>query len=331
MKKMLIIIKIAVILLSSSFIGYGIFCKDYKALNRYPEISANLKTHVYEISHLIGNRDTKDISKLNKTADYIKSEFEKIGYMVEFQHYNAIVGNGTKRAVKNIIAKRADAHDKDITVLGAHYDTCNNPGADDNTSGVSGLIEIARYMYNDESSKNMEFVAFVNEEPPFFKRQYMGSVVYVKDAIKNKKDIKQAIILEMIGYYKDRYFSQFYPFGLGFFYPNKGNFIAFVGNKESKNLTKNLKEYFDENSPLPSQKLGFDHDLIVGTDYSDHYYFWKTKYAPAIMVTDTSFFRNFNYHQDSDTYDTLDYERMSEVVVGVSEFIKKSSTITKSP
>jgi len=272
----------------------------------------NLKNHVYKLSHVIGDRSVSRFDKLNDAAEYITKEFRAFGYEVTFQPYS------TRGMVfKNIIVtKKGCKSPNEIVILGAHYDTCNNPGADDNASGVAGLLELARTFHGKKTERTLKFIAFVNEEPPFFKKNTMGSRVYTAAAKENGDNIKAALVLEMIGYYSNKPKSQHYPPGFSFFYPKKANFIGVAGNFNSSRLTKTVVSSFKKGTEFPIESI-IAPSLLPGIDYSDNWSFWKEGYA-AVMITDTAFYRNPHYHKASDTYETLDYESISEVVNGLS-------------
>jgi Zn-dependent M28 family amino/carboxypeptidase len=283
--------------------------------------AANLKEHVVMLSHKIGDRNIVAYEKLTKAADYITGQFEKYGYKVEFQTYEV-----DGKPVKNIIAtKLGTKKPKEQIIVGAHYDTCANPGADDNASAVAGLLELARLMTDQPTGRTIKFIAFVNEEPPFFKTKNMGSMVYAQQAKARGDNIKAVIILEMIGYYSDKPNSQKYPPFFGRFYPDKGNFIAVVGNFASKPLVKKITNLFQQSSSFPIESIA-TFTFIPGIDWSDHWSFWQYGY-PAIMITDTGFYRNPNYHKQSDTYETLNYENIAEVVVGLQGVLTKLATL----
>jgi Zn-dependent M28 family amino/carboxypeptidase len=201
--------------------------------------------------------------------------------------------------------------------MGAHYDTIpDTPGADDNASGVAGVLELARLAVLEPSSKTVRFVAFTLEEPPLFRTRHMGSYVYAKSLKKEKVKVKGMISLEMIGYYCDRKGCQYYPFSFfKWFYPNKGDFIAFVGNVSSKAFTKRVKDAFMQASTLPVESLNTV-SIVPGIDFSDHSSFWKFGF-PAFMVTDTAFFRNPYYHSAGDIANTLDFKRMALLIYGL--------------
>lgn len=283
---------------------------------RYPAHSdftlpARLQNHVCRLSQDIGERSIFRYEALVKTRQYIADSFRSLGYAVEFQEYKLY-----DKLVSNIIATKAGAEKSGRTIiLGAHYDSCLNPGADDNASGVAGILELARLMRDIKTRHTLKFVAFVNEEPPFFKTEDMGSRVYVRGAKVKGEDIRAVIILEMIGYYSQRPCSQRYPLFFGIGYPNKGNFITVVGDFASRRLASAVAGSFKKYSAFPVQ-IFLGPRFISGVDFSDHWSFWQEGF-PAVMVTDTAFYRNKNYHKHSDTADTLDYLSMAAVVEGL--------------
>ena len=194
-----------------------------------------LESHVRRLSEDIGDRSVFNYNALQEAQQYIAEQLSSFGYNVEFQDYTI-----SDKPTKNIIAlKEGSKNPQEIIIIGAHYDTCFNPGADDNASAVAGLLELARSLYSKETKRSIKFIAFVNEEPPFFHTEEMGSRVYVKAAKKRGEDIRGALILEMIGYYSDKPHSQRYPPLFGLFYPNKGNFIGVV--KMSNNINSSFR------------------------------------------------------------------------------------------
>lgn len=276
------------------------------------QLTERLRSHVYKLAHEIGGRSTFEYENLKQAERYITEELSSFGYKIEFQSYS-VYG----KTVKNIIAiKNGMSKPEEVILLGAHYDTCFNPGADDNASGVSLLLELARTFSNTPANRTIKFIAFVNEEPPFFQTEEMGSMVYVREAQKKEEDIKTSLILESVGYYTDKPNSQHYPPLFNPFYPNKGNFITIVGNFSSRWLVKKVVAGFKEKTQFPIESV-VTFSFVPGVDFSDNWSFWKGGY-PSIMITDTALYRNPNYHSASDTYETLDYEAMAELVKGFS-------------
>lgn len=289
------------------------------ASSNIESISGRLKNHVYVLSHEIGNRDVFDhYANLERSADYIADAFKNYGYEISFQEYEV-----ENRKVRNIIAtKYGTDQSGEIILIGAHYDTCENPGADDNASGIAGLLELARLISDKPMKKTIKLIAFVNEEPPFFKTEAMGSRVYARVAKEHKDNVRAIVILECIGYYSDAPFSQRYPPFLGLFYPNKGNFIGVVGNFKSRLLVTEVAASLKAISGLPVESVALD--LSPAISFSDHWSFWKEGYS-AVMVTDTAFLRSQTYHQRFDTYEKLNYQKMALVIQGLETFVLKKS------
>ncbi|HCZ11886.1 MAG TPA: aminopeptidase [Nitrospiraceae bacterium] len=277
-------------------------------------IKANLIETVKRLAHDIGERSYRDTDKLNKAADYIEKKFRSYGCEVRKQPFGYL-GNTYYNVSCEI--KGAGNPQDGILVIGAHYDTVTGtPGADDNASGIAGLLELARLAVTKSFQRTVRFVAFSLEEPPTFMTKHMGSYVYAKSLKQEGIKVCGMISLEMLGYYSDRKNSQYYPFPIfKWFYPDKGNFITFVGNIRSMSFTKKVKRYFQESSSLPAESFN-GISLIPGVNFSDHWGFWEFGYS-AFMITDTAFYRNPHYHAPGDTFETLDYERMTEFVIGL--------------
>jgi Zn-dependent M28 family amino/carboxypeptidase len=276
------------------------------------ELKTNLTKHIAYLAGEIGERNVIAYGPLEKSAQYIEDDFKRLGYEVKSQEYVVQM-----RKVRNLIAEiPGGPRAKEIVVLGAHYDTVYDcPGADDNTSGVAALLELARLLKGSHPARTVRFVAFVNEEPPWFQTEDMGSLVYAEQAHNLKENIVAAISLETIGMYSDAEGSQQYPAGFRSRYPSKGNFIAFIGDLDSRALVRDAILSFRASTKFPSEGSAVP-AAIPGVGWSDHWSFWQEGY-PAIMVTDTAPFRNPNYHQPTDKPETLDYDRMARVVHGL--------------
>jgi hypothetical protein len=252
---------------------------------------------------------------LNYTADYIYSEFKKTCDTVYYQKFK----------VNNIIYKNVVASigtdKKERIIIGAHYDVCGQQeGADDNASGLVGVLELARMLSKEKLDYRIDFVAYSLEEPPFFGTKNMGSYIHAKSLHDQKIDVKGMICLEMIGYYSDEPNSQKYPLGiLKLFYGNKGNFITVVQNFNNGGFGKQVKELMTNQKLLPTKSF-IGPASLGGTDFSDHRNYWEFGYN-AIMITNTSFYRNPNYHQTSDKIETLDLNRMCKVIDEVSNCV----------
>ncbi|MFL5731028.1 MAG: M28 family peptidase [Cytophagaceae bacterium] len=316
MKKMLYTSAFIVILISAFIflIKNPILGKVLRDLNaNVPVSEENLKNTVKFLTTTTKPRNFYNQQSLNASAAFIMAEFKKYGYQVEEQKY---LVEGVE--VKNIICSYGP-EDAERIIVGAHYDVCEEQaGADDNASGVAGLLELARILQvnKPELKYRIDLVAYTLEEPPFFRTSQMGSAVHAKYLSENNIKVKAMICLEMIGYFSDKPKSQEYPVkALKTLYPSTGNFIAVVGKMGDSELTKHMKKKMLEGSSIGVESINAP-ESMTGIDFSDHLNYWKYKFS-AIMITDTSFYRNKNYHQKSDTMDTLNFSKMAEVVKGV--------------
>lgn len=206
-------------------------------------------------------------------------------------------------------------------IVGAHYDSvATTPGADDNASGVAVLLEIARAVSGLKIKRTVRLVAFVNEEPPYFKTDQMGSLVYAKHLKREGVTVHAMIALDMLGYYSDAPNSQRYPPVIGRFYPSTANFLAFVGNVEGGPVIRSAQAVFKAAQPdLPVEVIAAP-AMVQGVDFSDHWSFWQQGY-PGFMITDTAFFRSAHYHEPSDTPATLDYTRLAKAAKGITAVV----------
>lgn len=276
------------------------------------ELAERLQRHVEILAGEIGERNLFTYEGLERAATYIEAEFEARGYHVASQEYEV-----QGKPCRNLIASVAGAKEGEgELIIGAHYDTNpGTPGADDNASGVAVLLELAAMAAGRPANRTVRFVAFVNEEAPWFGTAAMGSLVYARRAKEREAKIDGMISLEMVGYYSDRPGSQSYPPGFRFFYPDQGNFIALVSDLWSWSWKNRVKRLLRQNTTLPVESTA-TFRFVPGVDLSDHRSFWDQGYR-ALMVTDTAFYRNPNYHAASDTPRTLEYARMAELTRGL--------------
>jgi len=281
----------------------------------------SIKKHINRLAVDIGPRPVTNELSIKKTENYITNYFKNIGLQVQLQQYkygNYDITNIITGSQENLLSSK-------YYVIGAHYDSVPETyGADDNASGIAVLLELARYTIQEKISLPVRFVAFTAEEPPTFSTRYQGSKVFVKSALKNKDEILGAIILEMVGYTSN---EQAYPLVLKWMgYPSKGNFIGIVGNRKSKKFGQSIFQSFKKNDQLPVETLfvPFNGRILPDTRLSDHSPFWDAGLS-AVMITDTAFFRNPNYHTPKDTFDTLDYFFMAELVKSLLITLKKLS------
>jgi len=283
---------------------------ERELLDRKQVLIENLYKHVEYLSVNIGERHLWKDDSLCKAADYIESFFTYYGYTVWRQTYLCY-----GKSVSNLFAEK-NGMDKEIVVIGAHYDTVpGTPGADDNASAVAGLLELARLLKELPIKKTIIFAAFVNEEPPCFGSYNMGSMVYAKHLREQRISVEVMISLEMIGYFSGKRIQKFPLPGMGFFYPKTGDFIGVVGNLHSHKYVPFFKKRIREYSNIDTRSLTAP-EFFGGINLSDNYSFWHHGYR-AVMITDTSFFRNRHYHQETDTIDTLNFEKMAEVIKGL--------------
>lgn len=287
------------------------------SLAQIPELALEqrLRDHVEALSDSIGERNVWRPAALRAAAAYIRGAFTAAGCAVQAQAYEA---QGVR--CENLEVTLGGAEPARIVIVGAHYDTvAGSPGADDNASGVAGLIEIARALRPMSLGCTVKLVAFVNEEPPFFFSGEMGSLVYARAARRRGDDIRLMLSLEMLGCYSDAPGSQGYPPLLRWFYPDRGNFIAFVSNLRSRRALQAVVQAFRSVSDFPAERLASP-AIVPGVAWSDQLSFWRAGYA-AVMVTDTAFYRNDHYHRASDTPETLDYRSMARVVDGLAQAV----------
>jgi len=272
---------------------------------------SRLEAHVRKLSVELAPRDESHIENLDRVAAYIKSEFSQTGASVSEQPYRV-----QGKSYRNVIAQFG-AESAERIIIGAHYDTAGPlPGADDNASGVAGLIELARLLGKQHLPLRVELVAFSLEEPPYFRTTSMGSSVHAESLRKQNIRVRAMFSLEMIGYFSDAPNSQHFPVGvLSAFYPLTGNFISLVGRPSEGLLVRQTKAAMRSASPLPVYSINAP-TFVVGVDFSDQLSYWNAGYS-AVMITDTAFYRNRNYHTVQDTEEKLDYHRMAMVVEGV--------------
>ena len=250
-------------------------------------------------------RTYQNINILNKVADYIKRQFQLVSDSVVEQKYNF---RDTK--YKNIICS-INTDKKERVIIGAHYDVCGDQdGADDNASGVAGLLELARIMKDTKLDYRIDFVAYSLEEPPFFRSDFMGSHIHSKYLYDNKIPVKGMISLEMIGYFDDKPNSQDYPLGfLSWFYGDKADYIMVAQKYWNGRFSNDIKYLMKKNNLIPTKSFKAPR-FVPGIDFSDHLNYWDYGYS-AVMITNTSFYRNNNYHKKSDKLETLDLKRLA--------------------
>ncbi|HZG51328.1 MAG TPA: M28 family peptidase [Pyrinomonadaceae bacterium] len=279
--------------------------------SRPPVDVARLEAHVRMLSETFAPRDEGHPENLGRVAAYLRKEFERANAVVSEQPFTS-----RGQTYRNVIASFGP-RTNEMIVVGAHYDTAGAlPGADDNASGVAGLIELAYLLGRTPPAARIELVAFALEEPPYFRSPLMGSAVHAASLKSGGFAVRAMLSLEMIGYFSDQPDSQQYPVSvLKAFYPSRGNFIAVIGKIDQGHLVRRVKKAMMAASPLAVSSINAPRS-IPGVDFSDHLNYWNEGYD-ALMITDTAFYRNPHYHTSADTHDTLDYQRMAMVVQGV--------------
>ncbi len=279
-----------------------------------PAAAGRLVAHVEHLSAQIGPRSVHTPARLHAAQAYLAAELSALGlppalqevpYEGEVYHNLVVTLPGTERPDERV-------------VFGAHYDTvAGTPGADDNASGVAVLLELGRALRDEPRRRTVELVFFALEEPPVFRTDRMGSHVYAAAARARGATLVGMVCLEMVGYYGHRKGDQAYPLPfMGLVYPSAPDFLAVVGNRASRVLVARVARALRQGCDLPVETLAAP-AFLPGVDLSDHRSFWKQGY-PAVMITDTAFYRNPNYHRPGDTADTLDYGAMARLVDGLA-------------
>ena len=287
-----------------------------------------LRANVQKLAGEIGERNMWNYAQLNAGADFIENSFSRAGLRTRRDSYE-IRGQSCHNIEAEIPGNRPE-----IIVIGAHYDSVfGSPGANDNGTGAAAVLVLAqRFAVREKErsppqrtpNKTLRFIAFVNEEPPYFLSGEMGSLIYARRCKERGDKISAMISLETIGYFSDAADSQTYPSpGLGLFYPKVGNFIGFVSNVKSRALLRRVIALFRKHAKIPSEGASLP-AFIPGVSWSDQWSFWQHGY-PAIMVTDTAPFRYPYYHSSNDTPDKLDYDRFTLVVSGIGKVIENLS------
>jgi hypothetical protein len=287
-------------------------------------LARSLRADVTTLAETIGERhaDPFHAAALGRAEAFLHTSLVAAGLAVERQAYE-LRGLTVANLIAEIrgTANRGQQADE-IIVVGAHYDSAaDTPGANDNASGVAATLALARAFAATTPSRTLRFVFFVNEEPPWFQTDDMGSVRYAKRCRERKERIAAMLSIETIGYFSDDPGSQRFDSlpPLRLLYPDRGNFIAFVGNVASGELVSRTVGKFRDTTPFPAYGCGLP-DVVAGVGWSDHWAFWQAGY-PAVMVTDTAVFRYPHYHAPEDTPDKLDFDRIARVVGGLARVI----------
>lgn len=278
-----------------------------------PPTTQRLKAILTQLVDNIGERNLSVPDRLDQTADFVERTLHEAQYKPQRQTFEV-----DGHQCHNIIAEiRGNRQPDQIILIGAHYDSApNSPGANDNGSGVAGLLAIAESLQMKSFGKTLRFVFFANEEPPYFQRENaMGSWVYARQCRQRGDDLKIVISLETIGYFTDEKNSQHYPPLLASMYPDQGNFIGFVSNMRSRGVLLDVLSEFRKHCKPEVLKAEFATlpTDITGVGWSDHWSFWQEDYT-GLMITDTALFRYPHYHRPTDTVDKIEFKRYTALV-----------------
>lgn len=286
------------------------------ATEREEQLAAELKTTVVHLATTIGERNLNFYSQLERARQYVRDEFTAAGLQPQEQKFQ----------VSGVACYNIDAELKgtktpvEIVLIGAHYDSARGtPGANDNASGVAVLLALARHFGKTSPGRTIRFVAFTNEEPPYFQKGNMGSLHYARRCRQRNENLVAMLSLETMGYYRDEPNTQHYPDPLGYAYPSEGNFIGVIGNVGSRKLVRRVVESFRRQTEFPCEGGAVPGDM-KGVGWSDHWSFWQEDYS-GVMITDTAPFRYPYYHTPEDTPDRIDYERLARVTAGLQKVI----------
>lgn len=281
-----------------------------------------LKRHVHVLTEGASGRPFYKPETLDTVANYLAENFSKAGGRVEFQDFE-VEGQRYRNVVVNFGPKEGRP-----LIVGAHYDTEEHTrGADDNASGVAGLLALAVVLGRHPPDTPVSLVAFSLEEPPHFRTDAMGSRHFAESLKQKGVEPRLVLVLEMIGYFDDRPNSQSYPVpGMAFLYPDQGDFVGVVGDLMSPRLVRQVKVAMAKASSLPVRSINAP-TWLPGVDFSDHASFWEQE-MPALMITDTAFYRNPHYHRQTDLPETLDYRRMAQVIEGLLSVIRQFDKVS---
>lgn len=283
------------------------------------ELADELRNHLQALAAGIGERNLWRGDSLARAADWIEGVWRRQGFQVERQSFEA---RGVECANLEVTVPGTERPDE-IVLLGAHYDTVQDcPGANDNGTGVAALLEIARRLRDVRPARSLRFVAFANEEAPFFLVGAMGSRIYARHARRRGDDVRYMVALETIGYYTGAPGSQEAPPLVGRLYPSVGNFLAFVGRLGARRAVRRAARAFAGATDFPAERVVLP-TLVPGISWSDHRSFWAEGYRNALMVTDTALYRYPHYHLPTDTPDRIDLASLAEVTRGLAGMARR--------
>ncbi|MBO2007434.1 M28 family peptidase [Hymenobacter negativus] len=280
------------------------------AAQNLPADTTRLRQHLVFLTTTPQPRNYQHPAVLDSVATYLQQQLRAAGatevgaqpYAVRGQTYQNVLGSfGPK--------------DGPRLIIGAHYDVCGDqPGADDNGTGVAALLELARLLGRQATLPyRIDLVAYTLEEPPFFRTKNMGSYVHAAALKAAGVPVRGMVALEMLGYYDDRKHTQQYPIGpLKFIYGTRGNYVTVAQKFGNGRFGRQFARHYRQQAQLPVKRFEAP-AWLPGIDFSDHLNYWKFGY-PAVLVTDTAFYRNHSYHEATDTLNRLDMRRLGLAV-----------------
>ena len=282
-------------------------------------LADRLKRHIEAIGSRPHNIDHYD--ELQKAANHIESVLTAAGYRIGRQPF--MVDGTAVRNIDVIVAPTAGISAPQTIVVGAHYDSFDDaPGANDNATGTAAVLELAHLLkdLDGKAGKRIRLALFVNEEPPYFQTRDMGSLHYARALAEANEPVVAMYSLETLGFYSSEPGSQHYPPPFGMIFGNKGDFVAFVAIRGSRELLDRTVASFRSHTAFPTVG-GVAPGFIPGIDWSDHWSFMQHGFQ-ALMITDTAYFRYPHYHKPTDTPDKIDTEKLARVVKGIERVIR---------
>jgi hypothetical protein len=270
------------------------------------------------------SENDKSYKQLRQCEEWIKQRWESQGYVVRKDSFSI---KGKEYSNLEIEIKGRTLPSETI-IISAQYDTLpDSPGANNNGSGIAILFQLSQLLRKHGPDRTLRLLNFVNEEDPFFGTEMMGSYQYAKRCCQQGEDIKVMLSLDALGIYRDEPGSQELPFPFSLFYPDRGNFLAFIGNLRSREYMIEVTRGFKKGSSFQIQ-AGVAPEWAKGAAWSDHSSFWKFGY-PGIMVTDTGGFRSPSHTTKEDTMEKLNFEAMSRIVIGMYTSVVHLTSLQK--
>jgi hypothetical protein len=287
---------------------------EKQMMSELSEIKRGMESDIAYLQKL-GPRNSENdenYKQLRHCEEWIKQKWEAQGYVVK-KHTYSVKGKEYSNLEMEIKGRTVPS---EIIIISAQYDTLpDSPGANNNGSGMAILFQLSQLLKKHTPDRTLRLLNFVNEEDPFFGTEKMGSYQYAKRCHQQGEDIHVMLSLDALGIYKDEPGSQRLPFPFSMFYPDRGNFLAFIGDFGSRKYMVETTRGFKKGSSFPI-KAGVVPKWVEEAGWSDHSSFWKFGY-PGIMVTDTGGFRSAHHTTAEDTMEKLNLEAMSRIVIGM--------------